>query len=199
MRAVVFGDFECAFSYLASHRVDRLAEHGIPVTWIAVHRCVGSARGDLRFPPDQAFEAAVVQSWLEPDESAPIHAPTVPTDTRGAVAALAAAHDADAARLRQALFDAYWVEGSDIGDPRVVEKLAGRRVPRFSLRARRWRRNWLGLGCPDLPAAILEDGTLVRGVAAVDELTIARRKPMESVEHLHDVRDPTHRGVRHRR
>lgn len=183
MMVVVFGDFACGLSYLASERVDHLVEHGIDVTWLAVHRRIGAGRGDLPIPSDITFEITAVQSWLGEGEALPMQPPSTRPDTSLAVAVLSAFSGRAAHRLRRRLFEAYWVDGRDIGSRRVVEELAGRPVPRFGLRAKRWRRNWVGLGCPDLPATILEDGTLLRGGEAVDELTVERRRGMTAPGH----------------
>jgi predicted DsbA family dithiol-disulfide isomerase len=174
MTVVVFGDFTCAFSYLASRRVDRLAEHGIDVAWLAVHRPIGPGREE-RPSGNVQFEIMAVESWLERDEALRIRAPGTRPDTSLAVAALAATRDEVAPELRRRLYDAYWIDGRDIGDRGLVEQLAGHPIPRLRWRARRWHRNWVRLGCPELPAVILEDGTLVRGGEAVDELTLDRR------------------------
>jgi hypothetical protein len=196
MMVVVFGDFGCAFSFLASRRVDHLRAEGIDVTWLAVTRPIGSGRGERPFPGSLHFEVAAVESWLERDEALTLRTPAARPDTSLAVAGLAATHGADADRLRHALFNAYWAEGRDIGDRHVVEELAGRSVPRLALRARRWRRNWMGLGCPDLPAVILEDGTLVRGGPALDELTIERRAPTCSPRRTVERATDEHRNAR---
>lgn len=176
MMVVVFGDFACGLSYLASERVDRLLEHGIDVAWLAVHRCTGGRRGDVPFPLDPQFEVAVVQSWLAEDETLVMRPPPAGLDSSLTVAAFSAVNGRASHRLRRTLFEAYWVDGRDIGNRQVVEALARRSVPRFAFRAKRWRRSWRGLGYPDLPAVILEDGTLLRGGEAVDELTVERRR-----------------------
>jgi hypothetical protein len=181
MTLVVFGDFTCAFSYLASRRVDRLAEHGIDVAWLAVDRPIGPGPEE-RPSGNLQFEITAVESWLERDETLRISAPGTRPDTSLAAAALAAARDEDASAVRRRLYDAYWVEGRDIGDRALVEQLAGHPIPRLRRRARRWHRSWVRLGCPELPAVILEDGTLVRGGEAVDELTLDRRLTVRGVD-----------------
>src|SRR5690242_9125255 len=110
MMVVVFGDFACAFSYLASRRADRLAEHGIDVAWMAVHRPIGAGPGERR-SGNVNFEILAVESWLERDETLTIRAPDTEADTSLAVAALAASRDAEVRRVRDRLYDAYWVEG----------------------------------------------------------------------------------------
>ena len=126
MNVVVYGDFSCPYSYLASQRADALISSGIArVSWRAVEH-------DRRLPvtgipsaADQATwekELAEVAALALPGESVPPAPPSVISNTGAAVAAYAeAVSDGIADELRRRLFAAIWAQGrhlSGAGDVR---------------------------------------------------------------------------------
>jgi hypothetical protein len=123
---VLYGDFTCPWSYLASRRVDALTAGGVEVDWRAVEsRAPGrSARSGDRFT-DLRADMELVVSGLLADERLPYClAGFLPATTTGAVTGYAEAYAAGAAApVRQLLFDAFWVHGCDLGDARLVRTL----------------------------------------------------------------------------
>ncbi len=115
MRLIVYGDFNCAYSYLASQRVDTLQRLGHDVQWRAVEH-------DPRLPMTGAPSDRNREQWHRelntvarlalPGEHAPTRMPELISNTYAATAAYAeAVTDGIAERLRRALFQAVWVWG----------------------------------------------------------------------------------------
>lgn len=129
MNDVLYADFSCPISYLASQRVDRLLTAGLPVPdWRAVEyrprlpfpglRLDGEARATRTSRLDEA------RLLLQPGDEMPAEAPGFLPHTASAVAAYAEAYEAGVADLvRPLLFRAYWADGLDIGDPEVLRRL----------------------------------------------------------------------------
>lgn len=157
-RTVLYGDFTCPASYLASRRVDRLLELGRPAPdWRAVQhrpslpltglRLAGGARAT------RTAEVGRVRAALSEGEDLPISVPTVLPHAAAAALVHAEAYRAGVADLvRPAIFHAYWVEGRDIGDVDVLRDLVGavlgpRRISDAAVeQAAAWQEEWLGLG-----------------------------------------------------
>src|SRR5690348_1922916 len=122
MRLIVYGDFNCPYSCLASARVDRLLADGTAeVEWRAVEHDptipVPSPTVDGEVETMFERELAEVTAQLAPGEEFPIRRPPVRPNTRAAITAFASASAAAAHALRRQLFAAYWYEGRDIADP----------------------------------------------------------------------------------
>jgi hypothetical protein len=169
---VVYGDFACPLSRMASQFVDALVARGTPVAWRAVHadgrrsrgsRIIGVAcvRPGSHDPghPISSVRAAVATPGA--DE---------PFDPSLAIAALAQVDGCEAHRLRAALFRAHWQDHLDLGDRQVVEALAHRPVASSGARACRWQRKWEGFADPAVPLVLLRTGYVFREADAIDEL-----------------------------
>lgn len=172
---VVYGDFNCPYSCLASARADILRDREVAeVQWRAVEHDPAlpqpsePVQGALMATLDR--EVGEVQGMLRPGESFPIRRPPVHPNTARAVAAFAAASDEGAHDLRRRLFAALWFDGRDTGDPTVVRELggdtAGVAVPRVST----WRDAWLALERPLVPMLVLPNGYVSRGLGALARL-----------------------------
>src|SRR6476620_1681729 len=120
MRFVIYGDFNCPFSALASARAARLERAGIAeFDWRAVaHDPTIPVLGAPIGPGDRrAHEAEVeqVRELLLADESIELHVPGVRANTTAASQAYEATPASWRGRVRVELFDAYWREGKNIG------------------------------------------------------------------------------------
>ncbi len=125
-------DVVCPYAYLASLRVEALAERCAatlrwrPVLLGGLLRTVGAPDD-----PNRAMNAAKrgLQA-LDRQRSAammgaPLHEPAHPRRTVDALRLLCAAPDGPVrAALAHAVFEAYWVEGDDVADPRVLARIA---------------------------------------------------------------------------
>lgn len=144
-RLVLYGDFNCPWSYLASRRAAVLAEHGVEVELRAVEhqpwRPGRFADSSVRFTALRA-EMDQVVSHLLPGELLPYSLAGFVPYTAAAVSGYAEAHVAGvAAEVRDLLFEAFWMHSLDLGDHRVVRTLlvdAIRSGSTPSARLRRW-------------------------------------------------------------
>lgn len=175
MKLVIYGDFNCPYSCLASARVDGLLERGLAeVEWRAVEHDPSipapSEVADGDVGALLAREVAEVRGLLRTAEVFPISPPPVHPNTATAVAAFADASPATSNGLRRRLFAALWFDGRDLGDPDVVEALRGELVRRPVPVATDWREAWLGLERPMVPMLVLPDGYVSRGLGALARL-----------------------------
>jgi len=172
MDLVIFGDFNCPYSALASERAARLERAGVAhVDWRAVEHdptippagevVEGTVRADL----DEELEK-VHGLLVAGDEFAP-HRPPVRSNTAAAVEQYAGVEPDRRARVRVELFRRYWLLGEDLGDERVVDTLGGQRDP---VTAAAWNREWSDLGQPVVPTMRLPDGYVSRGLGALKRL-----------------------------
>jgi 2-hydroxychromene-2-carboxylate isomerase len=196
---VLYGDFNCPWSYLAALRSELLAADGVRVDWRAVeHDPLCASRNRL---PAADFEALQAErdravSLLSPDEWFPhVFAGFVPC-TRPAVSGYAEACAADVSgRVRRLLFEAFWVNAVDLGDAKVVRSLlvdairsgssdsealrewgyaidvtgAPITTPGHRL-LRTWREEWLRVGAGTVPVLVADGGEPIIGTAAVQWL-----------------------------
>jgi hypothetical protein len=192
---IVYADFSCPYSYVASHRVDALAEVGVRVQWRAIEREPSlpvsgrplSGGGEL---------ASQLSEPLRPGERPPWRMPGFVPNTEAAVSGYAEACGAGVAeQVRRVLFDAYWVHGADIGSAEVLRRLLAGPIQRghstsFPLhdfgyavspsrgpittkawrRIRHWRAGWAALNLTRTPGLIADGGEILCGAAAVDYL-----------------------------
>lgn len=202
---VLYGDFTCPWSYLASRRADALAATGLRVDWRAVRAPAHDSRaGADRFRVVRR-ELDLVAAGLRPDERLP-HALAgfVPETAAAAVTGYAEAYAAgSAAPVRHLLFDAFWAHGCDVGDAQVVHTLVVDAIrtgcppghpcadwgytvvgddpvapaPRHLVE--RWARQWRATGLDALPVLVVDDAAPLVGAAAVAWLAdeLLRRTP----------------------
>ncbi len=173
---VLYGDFNCPYSCLASFRADRLVDAGIAeIEWRAVEHDPSisvpssSAEGELRAMLDR--EVAEVRGLLQSGEVFPIERPTVQPNTAHAVAAYAAADVRERDHLRHSLFSALWFDGLDTGDLEVLRRLGAEPAAATPLVVSTWRDAWLGLDRHLVPMLVLPDGYVSRGLGALARLS----------------------------
>jgi 2-hydroxychromene-2-carboxylate isomerase len=126
MKVIVYGDFNCPYSYLASQRSARLARDGVTeIDWRAVEHDPKLAMTGT--PADHAVwdkELAEVAALARPGEDAPAAPPPVISNTRAAVAAYAeAVSDGIAGELRRRLFGAIWTQKRHLSSAYEVRRL----------------------------------------------------------------------------
>lgn len=170
---VVFGDFNCPFSALASRRGGALEEAGrVTVDWRAVEHdgAIPAAGKKLRGldADDLDAELEQVRSLLLPGESLPLRRPPLRANTAAATAGYAAAAPAQRPALRAELFRRYWERGENLGDPAVLAA-AGVQDGDASTAAA-WRDEWRAAGPPVVPLLVLPGGELRRGLDALAHL-----------------------------
>ena len=159
MNVIVYGDFNCPYSYLASQRADLLSRAGVAVDWRAVEHDRGLAVTGSRSDSDQATwnrELTEVASLALPGEHVPDRPPVLVSNTKAAVAAYAeAVSDGVAGELRGRLFRAIWVQSLHLSGAYEVRRLVtGVMWPQEDITDR--------LVSPDIPSLLLRDPDLAR-------------------------------------
>lgn len=126
-KVVLYGDFTCPWSYLASRRAAVLAADGLAVDWRAVQSSAWVPTREDR-PEDRVVALRQgleeVAGALLPGEELPdVLAGFIP-ETEAAVSAYAEAYVAGSApEARHALFSAFWLHGVDLADARLLRTL----------------------------------------------------------------------------
>ena len=127
MDLIIYGDFNCPYSYLASQRADRLIRAGAArISWRAVEHdpklaLTGTRREDACSSRE---EVADVATLALPGEDVPATPPVLISNTHAAVAAYAeAVADGIADELRRHLYAAVWVLGRHISSADEVRRL----------------------------------------------------------------------------
>jgi hypothetical protein len=126
-RIVVYGDFNCPWSYLASRRAAILSADGVAVDW----RAVTHEQKAVRRTSDSGTRFACVREEMDrvlaalvPDEVLPYSLAGFVPYTRAAVTGYAEAYAAGVAmRVRHLLFEAFWLHAVDLDDPALVRTL----------------------------------------------------------------------------
>jgi predicted DsbA family dithiol-disulfide isomerase len=169
---LVYGDFNCPFSALASARVDVvLGRLGTRVEWRAVQHDASIPAAGEPVTDEMAAslerEVATILDLSERDRRLHLVVPRVRSNTAIASAALAGAGD-DTDRLRRRLFAAVWAEGRDIGDPGELRRLGAKE--RDVDRARQWQAEFDALPQRVTPTLVLPDGDISPGIDGLARL-----------------------------
>lgn len=200
MNVTIYGDFTCANCYLASWRAELLDHTTHAVDWRAVeHRpslpFTGVRAGRPEMGELQAGWAAMAKLRM-PGETPPGRAPSFVANSQAAVAGYAEAYGAGVAeRARRVLFQAYWVDGLDIGNPEVLRVLLADTILSgdsssqplhewgYAVTSARgpitmaawhliddWRQQWQSLGAPLEPVLVDGDRAVTTGGDALAQL-----------------------------
>ena len=152
MHLIVYGDFNCPYSYLASQRVDDVVRAGrAEVEWRAVEhdrRLPVTGKPSSLDPEPGQRELAEVATLAGQDEQAPDTGPAWVSNTGAAVAAYAeAVTDGVQDELRRSLFAEIWVRRRHVSGPSEIRQLV--RALMYPDGAHNGH-----LACPDLPARV---------------------------------------------
>jgi predicted DsbA family dithiol-disulfide isomerase len=168
MNLVIYGDFNCPYSCLASARADGLVARGIvDIEWRAVEHdpAIPSpsepVEGEVAVMLER--EVAEIRGLLGAGEQLPIRRPSIHPNSAAAIAAFAAASPQHADELRRRLFGALWFDGRDIGARFVVAELGGDITADTGVRAAAWHEAWSALAPLVVPMVVLPDGSVARG------------------------------------
>lgn len=180
LELIVYGDFNCPFSALASARVEHLEQHGLAdVDWRAVEHApdipnegidlIGDLRDELQGELDQ------IRSLLTDGEADQLTLPAIQSNTRRATLAYASASSFDRPKLRERLFAAYWTHGANLADPETLMRLGA--IHEDEPTAAQWQDEWLALPQPIVPVMVLPDGYVSRGLGALARLAQLATNP----------------------
>ena len=169
---IIYGDFNCPFSALASFRAECLERAGVVrVDWRAVEHDPDvpgggePVRGSLVAELDRELEQ--VHGLLLSCEHLELRRPRLRSNTAAAVEIYAGAEPRFRAAMRAELFRRFWVAGEDLGDDGVLDAVG---INRATDTALRWRREWFELGSTVVPTMRLSDGYVSRGLGALSRL-----------------------------
>lgn len=173
LNLIVYGDFNCPFSALASARSGYLERHGLAeVDWRAVEHApdipqdgrelIGDLRDEIQREVDQ------IRSLLKDGEADPLTIPSRQPNTSRATAAYASTPTVDRPKIREALFAAYWMHDEDLTDPETLMRQGV--IHTDEPTAAQWRDEWLTLPKPIVPVMVLPDGYISRGLGALARL-----------------------------
>ncbi len=174
MELLVYGDFNCPYSALASYRASWLESTGVArVTWRAVqHDPAIPATGEplsATLARDLQREVAEVRSLLAPGEVFPMLVPPRRSNTALASARFAGSPAGRAQRrLRRQIFRALWLRGQDISQPDLVGDVVWPSADPAV--AADWQRGFDALERPMTPSLVLPDGYVSRGLGALRRL-----------------------------
>lgn len=195
---VLYVDFTCAWSYLASRRAAILELSGGPVFDVRAVEHAPRRPGD----PDSASLTRLrdtikqVTEHLLTGEELPYALAGFVPHTEAAVSGYAEAYGAGvASRVRHLLFEAFWLHAIDLGDPHLIRTLLVDAIrsgssPSEALRdwgyavdmtggpitttgwrlVRQWHAEWIGLGVGTVPLLLMEDTAPLVGAAAAEWL-----------------------------
>ncbi|MGH9025782.1 MAG: DsbA family protein [Acidimicrobiia bacterium] len=166
---VVYGDFNCPFSALASHRAERLERTGrFSVDWRAVEHEPSipptgqPVQGKLADELDGELEQ--VRGLLVAGEEFSLRRPPVRSNTAAATTTYAGVEPTRRPAVRAELFRWYWTEGGDLADGQHLREIADGQDPAT---AARWQGEWLQLEQRIVPIMRLPDGYVSRGLGAL--------------------------------
>lgn len=192
VRLVMYGDFNCPYSALASRRASTLEQRGeLTVDWRAVEHDPSIPHagelmtGDNRQNAERELDQ--IRELLVEDERDALRVPPKRANTSLVTEAYAAKSPLVRAVLRELVFATYWQDGEDLTDPAVVRRLCGDGDD--PLVAARWREEWLALPRPIVPVLVMPDGYVSRGLGALDRLRllgtmVRREQPVTSSERV---------------
>ena len=174
MDAVLYTDLNCPFCYATETRLDALGVQD-RVEWRGVEHepdlPVPMMVDDLDLNEEVADEVAQVQARAPEVAIAP---PTGKPNTAQAILAAVAAARVDPERaraFRHAVYRAFWVDGTDVSLPDVLETLArehGLRAlepqPEDDLRVTNWRLDWERSPLRGVPLLVRADGEVLYGL-----------------------------------
>ena len=170
---VVYGDFNCPFSALASSRAHELERRGLAtVRWRAVEH-------ETRIPPQGleitgdlremlTDELAQINGLLRPGEPERHHLPVRQVNTGLATQRYAGTPEKRRRSLRPELFATHWERDERIDDDAVLDRLGA--GPADVEKADQWRVAWQEATKPMVPVLVLPDGYVSRGLGALTRL-----------------------------
>lgn len=170
---IVYGDFNCPFSALASARVSRLERLGaVHVDWRAVEHAPDIPPAGIEITgglvSELQRELEQIRGRLSANEPDQLTLPTRQPNTCLATAAYAATPTPDRPAMRDRLFAAHWRDGADLTDDATLARLGATTTDTAT--ADQWRAEWTAVTEPIVPVMVLSDGYISRGLGALARL-----------------------------
>jgi len=166
---VIYGDFNCPFSALASYRAEQLERSGqFSIDWRAVEHepsippAGQPVQGKLAAELDGELEQ--VRGLLVAGEDFWLRRPPVRSNTAAATTTYAGVEASRRPAVRTELFRWYWSQGGDLADDRYLREITNGQDPDI---AARWQGEWLQMEKRIVPMMRLPDGHVSRGLGAL--------------------------------
>lgn len=181
MELVIFGDFNCPFSALASARADRLEATGaVTIDFRAVEHDPALPAGGAPVTGERAahlaYELDHVRGLVRPDEVFSLRLPAILPNTAAMIAEYAATAPDLRPILRRRWFRAIWHGGpAALGSAPFAGNGPGGSPS--AVPAVRWRTEWQSLGTEVVPVLVLPDVTVHPGLDALEWLASAWPPP----------------------
>lgn len=133
LKVTVFSDYICPFCYIGSHRLQRLRDnYDLKINWcfVEIHTEI-SAEGEpinsLDYPSTQWQQMLVNMQRIAQQENIPLSEISFITNSKDALLLSEAAKQCGPEifyDLHEKLFQAYFVEGRNIGDRNILKEIA---------------------------------------------------------------------------
>ena len=187
----VFSDYICPFCYVGSRRILDLAdEFDLDILWanIEIHPDnppEGKPVEELGYPPEQWQQMMAALSRMAEDEGLPIVERTFTTNSRRALLLAEAAKEAGRpvfACIHERLFEAYFGERRNIGDPEVLMAIAeecgmDQRLveaawtdPEYADRLRQYHEAAVRIGVSGTPTYVINNESALVGAVETEDL-----------------------------
>ena len=133
LRVTIFSDYICPFCYVGDARLDKLRRHfELDVEWVffEIHPDnppQGKPVSELGYPPAQWAQMMANLEAMATEESLPLAPRTFTTNSHRALLLAEAAKDIGEETFRalhKKLFEAYFAEQKNIGDPEELREIA---------------------------------------------------------------------------
>ena len=176
MEVIVYSDFNCPFCYVLNERIhaagvaDRVQWRGVQH---APHLTIPMAAADPILGSELQQEVRAIRQWApEIDIVVPLGKPNTGPANAAVAAALLA--DTSAARdFKDSLYRAFWQQGADLSDAKVLRELArAAGVPEQRAEAdvattvADWQDDWMKSGFRGVPAMLRSDGQRLEGLVS---------------------------------
>ena len=187
----VFSDYICPFCYVGSRRILQLTdEFDLDILWanIEIHPdnpAEGKPVEELGYPPEQWQQMMAALTRMAEAEGLPIVERTFTTNSRRALLLAEAAKEAGAttfACIHERLFQAYFGERRNIGDPEVLTSIAGEcgmsqalverawTEPEYSDRLRQYHEAAVRVGVTGTPTYVINNERALVGAVETEDL-----------------------------
>lgn len=198
LRATVFSDYICPFCYVGDARLQRLrADYDLKINWcfLEIHPetpATGMSIGKLGYPAPQWRRMMDTLASLAAEEGLAIQSHDFTTCSHQALLLAEAAREAGSAafyRLHRHLFEAFFCEGRNIGDPAELRLLARESGLEDDAVARAW-------GDPRYEQRLMQYRSAAHdlGVKATPTIFFGTRQRLDGVQPLPAFREAAAAG-----
>lgn len=178
---VLYSDFNCPFCYALDERLESMGRTN-QIDWRGVQHApelpVPMTQGPAWLASELAQEVRAIRA-LAPEVE--ISQPASKPNTRSAITAVAWAKKMNpekAALLKKSFYREFWVQGNDISNPKIIQKLmekhglvySEQELEKMEETISQWDEEWRGSSVGCVPAMKHADQTWLTGLAKINDL-----------------------------